>query len=51
MSSFETLILQRVLILSGSLLVQGKEENSGEFQKGSFMSISSLPRLCCLAGY
>jgi hypothetical protein len=33
MSSFETLILKRVLILSGSLGVPGKEENRDEYQK------------------
>jgi hypothetical protein len=33
MSSFETLIVKRVLILSGNRGVPGKEENSDEYQK------------------
>jgi hypothetical protein len=37
MSNFEILILKRVLILSGSLGVQGKEEKWNEFQKGTFL--------------
>jgi hypothetical protein len=37
LSSFETLILKLVLILSGSLVVHGKEENREEFQKGTFL--------------
>jgi hypothetical protein len=34
--NIDTLILKRVLILSGSLLVPGKEEKMDKFQKGSF---------------
>jgi hypothetical protein len=37
MSSFETLILERVLILSDSLPVPGKLEKKREFQKGPFL--------------
>jgi hypothetical protein len=37
MSSFETLILKRVLILSGSLVVLENEENRDESQKGTFL--------------
>jgi hypothetical protein len=37
LSSIDTLILKRVLILSGSLLVPGKEEKMDEFQKGTFL--------------
>jgi hypothetical protein len=37
MSSFETLILKLVLILSGSLVVPGNEENRDESQKGTFL--------------
>jgi hypothetical protein len=33
MSSFDTLILKLVLILSGSLVVPGKEEKQEEYQK------------------
>jgi hypothetical protein len=34
MSSFEILILKRILTLSGSLAVPGNEENRYEHQKG-----------------
>jgi hypothetical protein len=37
LSSFETLILKRVLILSGSLVVPGNDEDRGEYQKGRFL--------------
>jgi hypothetical protein len=40
MPSFETLILKLVLILSGSLVVQGKEEKREEYQKGTFLKQS-----------
>jgi hypothetical protein len=35
--SLDTLILKRVLILSGSLLDLGKEEKMDGFQKGPFL--------------
>jgi hypothetical protein len=37
MSSFETLILKRVLILSGSHDVPEYDEDKGKFQKGTFL--------------
>jgi hypothetical protein len=37
MSSFETLILKWVLILSGSLVVPENDEDSDEYQKGTFL--------------
>jgi hypothetical protein len=37
MPSFETLILKRILILSGSLVGPGNNENRNEFQKGTFL--------------
>jgi hypothetical protein len=37
MPSFETLILKRVLILSGSHDVLENDEDRGKFQKGTFL--------------
>ena len=48
--SFETLILKCVLILSGSLVVPGNEENRNEYQKGTFLKrdLDSPPTLAAL---
>jgi hypothetical protein len=37
LSSFDTLILKRVLILHRSLVVPEKEEKKEEYQKGTFL--------------